>query len=48
LERKGKDGAPGGTRTHRLLLRRQTLYPLSYERTSLRLPAKVANPSRRA
>src|SRR6188768_2942125 len=26
------DGAPGGTRTHGLLLRRQTLYPLSYGR----------------
>ena len=26
------DGALGGTRTHGLLLRRQTLYPLSYER----------------
>src|SRR3972149_11546087 len=25
-------GAPGGTRTHGLLLRRQTLYPLSYGR----------------
>src|SRR5687768_15855259 len=25
-------GAPGGTRTHDLLLRRQTLYPLSYGR----------------
>jgi hypothetical protein len=29
----GKGGAPGGTRTHGLLLRRQTLYPLSYGRT---------------
>jgi hypothetical protein len=27
-----EDGAPGGTRTHDLLLRRQTLYPLSYGR----------------
>src|SRR5215217_6628627 len=26
-------GAPGGTRTHDLLLRRQTLYPLSYGRS---------------
>ena len=25
-------GAPGGIRTHGLLLRRQTLYPLSYGR----------------
>src|SRR4051812_17524944 len=29
----GGIGAPGGTRTHGLLLRRQTLYPLSYGRT---------------
>jgi hypothetical protein len=28
------DGALGGTRTHGLLLRRQTLYPLSYERSN--------------
>ena len=27
-------GAPGGTRTHGLLLRRQTLYPLSYGRAT--------------
>ena len=27
-------GALGGTRTHGLLLRRQTLYPLSYERAT--------------
>lgn len=26
-------GAPGGTRTHNLLIRSQTLYPLSYGRT---------------
>src|SRR5436190_11315550 len=30
---RGGFGAPGGTRTHGLLLRRQTLYPLSYGRT---------------
>src|SRR3954469_6579770 len=32
---KGGIGAPGGTRTHGLLLRRQTLYPLSYGRATL-------------
>ncbi len=26
-----KDGAPGGNRTHDPLLRRQLLYPLSYQ-----------------
>ena len=26
-----KDGAPGGDRTHDPLLRRQLLYPLSYQ-----------------
>ena len=31
-----ESGAPGGTRTHDLRLRRAALYPLSYERTFLR------------
>jgi hypothetical protein len=30
-------GAPGGTRTHNLLIRSQALYPLSYGGMSLRL-----------
>ena len=37
----GRDGAPGGTRTHGLLLRRQTLYPLSYGRQEPRLPQQT-------
>jgi hypothetical protein len=32
LRYKGKNGTRGGARTHGLLLRRQTLYPLSYPR----------------
>ncbi len=37
-------GAPGGTRTHGLLLRRQTLYPLSYGRaTASRVRANARN-----
>ena len=31
-ERSESNGAPGGGRTHNLLLRRETLYPLSYGR----------------
>ena len=33
LVTKRGDGAPGGIRTHDPLLRRQTLYPLSYRGT---------------
>jgi hypothetical protein len=35
-------GAPGGTRTHGLLLRRQTLYPLSYGRAVLTAVSQMA------
>ena len=37
-------GAPGGTRTHGLLLRRQTLYPLSYGRATRLTPGSGAYP----
>ena len=42
-----RSGAPGGTRTHGLLLRRQTLYPLSYGRTPDEVTSATAVEMRR-
>src|SRR6476660_5099600 len=37
------NGTRGGARTHGLLLRRQTLYPLSYPRTNAMVAVSVAS-----